>query len=46
MIAGHFFAGGRESFYALTEMGSRFARALGRGGLTAPSPAESASLCP
>lgn len=32
MIAGHSFTGGRESFYAMTELGMRFARVLGREG--------------
>lgn len=30
MVAGHSFANGRESFYALTELGSKLALVLGR----------------
>ena len=43
MVVGHNFAGGRESFYALTEAGRKFARVLERNPFTSPSPAESAS---
>lgn len=44
MIVGHSFTGGRESFYALTEMGKKLANVLDR--LPAPSPSESASPRP
>jgi len=40
MIVGHSFTGGRESFYALTEMGKKLATVLDR--LPSPSPEESA----
>jgi hypothetical protein len=44
MIVGHSFTGGRESFYALAEMGKKLATVLER--LPAPSPEESASRRP
>lgn len=44
MIVGHSFVGGRESFYALTEMGKKLATVLDR--LPAPSPAESGARRP
>jgi len=44
MIVGHSFTGGRESFYALTEMGKKLATALNR--FPAPSPEESAARHP
>ena len=46
MLAGHTFAGGRESFCVLTEVGHRFARILERGDFTSPSPSGSASSRP
>ena len=42
MIVGHSFTGGREAFYALTEMGRKLASVLERMP-SAPSPCISAS---
>jgi hypothetical protein len=44
MIVGHSFVGGRESFYALTEMGKKLATVLER--FPSPSPEESAARRP
>ncbi len=44
MIAGHSFTGGRESFYAMTEIGAKLARILERDGFIATSPAGAGGL--